>query len=620
MSTSCEQILEHLTAAAVQGGSWPQELEAHLEHCPACSAWAARLRGHAWALGELQLVAAPAELEGRVVAAMHGGQREDRAVAELSTLGPACAPAELDGRILSLFADLRAEGLLQPSVAPEELEERVDADLQDLPAATTAHLLSKLPRLDAPEELEARVEDELPLLRHRRASLHLVWTRKRALAAGAAAAACLALWIGFNAGPRTAAPQAPLFPFEVVVLDDSSELSPAARGMLDTVSGGALQLLEAASRDPLGPGGSLATQRSGAGTRSGGQTTASGQPSRAGSGAGSSGATAARTGSAVGSVGSGSAGAGSGASGQQQSTSSGSLFDQVSHSLSTTALRGVRSVHLFADPADPSSEVEYLEEVATDGQGHFTILPGQVLVPNVSGADLAQFQLLQAAREGFFFRSRDFDVRDVARFGQQWIVTDLALQMDVAGVTASAFDLVRADGQGSRYRLAIDPQTGVVLSQEESTAEGQLLSRVQFQSLAYDADLSDLTLTGGTSQWLTVDLANQASLPFTLIRPTAPPTGFVFEQAATLSSGGDDWVRLTYGDGVDEVFFVFDAQRPSTASPQTAIKAAGDSLRVLGFGAWTVIEGEVASRRLMVVGKAAQDELLLMLQSAFETL
>lgn len=618
MSTSCEQILELLTASAVQAGSWPQELEAHLEGCPACAAWASRLSLHTRALGELQSVGAPAALEGRVVAAMHGGQREDRAVAELLTLGAAQAPAELDGRILALFADLRAEGLLQPTAAPEELEERVDSDLQDLPAATSAHLLSKLTRLEAPAELEARLEGELSDAQRPKNTFQLVWTRQRALAAGVAAAACLALWAGFSAGPRQSRPQEPLFPFEVVVLDRSSELSPAARGMLDAVSGGALQLLEAASRQPFGLDQGVATQRtfSGAGTRS--QAPVGSQPSRT---APTSQASGSASTSAPSLSGPGGLGAGSG--GQQLSTSAGSLFDQVAHSLSTTALRGVRSVHLFQDPADPSTEVEYLEELATDGQGNFTIVPRDVLVPNVSGADLAQFQLLQSAREGFFFRSRDFDVRDVTRFAQAWTVTDLALQMEIAGVTTSVFDLARADGMGRRYRLAIDPQTAVVLSQEELTPEGQLLSRVQFLSLAYDADLSDLALTGGPSQWTPVNLSDPTSYSFTLLRPTAPPSGFGFERAATLSSfgpTGSTWVRLTYGDGVDEVYFAYDAASAGASALRSSIKSSGDTLRVLSFGSWTVVEGDVGGRKLMVVGKADKDDLLLMLQSAFETL
>jgi len=59
----------------------------------------ARARAHARALAALPRPSAPAELDGRVVAAIHAGHREDRAAAFLASLAPESAPDALRGRV-----------------------------------------------------------------------------------------------------------------------------------------------------------------------------------------------------------------------------------------------------------------------------------------------------------------------------------------------------------------------------------------------------------------------------------------------------------------------------------------------------------------------------------------
>lgn len=58
-----------------------------------------RARLHARALRSLPRIATPAELDGLVVAALHGGHREDRAAAYVASLGALPVPPSLEPRV-----------------------------------------------------------------------------------------------------------------------------------------------------------------------------------------------------------------------------------------------------------------------------------------------------------------------------------------------------------------------------------------------------------------------------------------------------------------------------------------------------------------------------------------
>jgi len=85
-----------------------------------------RSRAHARALRSLPRVDAPAELDGLVVAALHGGHREDRAARYVATLGTLPAPASLLPRVERQVASNPA--LVAPAALDRLVEVRVLAE------------------------------------------------------------------------------------------------------------------------------------------------------------------------------------------------------------------------------------------------------------------------------------------------------------------------------------------------------------------------------------------------------------------------------------------------------------------------------------------------------------
>lgn len=656
MNLSCDHYCELLATELRQSRPWSEGLEGHLARCAACAALAkARVR-QVKAMGALECREAPTELEGRVlagmsadsrehrasaslkalgryeapadlqgrvVAALNSGARGERAVAQLRATSGVAAPLELDRRLETLFAELRSDHRLPECEAPLELEERVDQDLADLERSTVARCLAKLPRLTAPDQLSLRVEDETGAPSHRAAEqdgarssrtrrFGLVPVSRRIVAAGLASAAGLALWIGLGGLPAS---EAAPYSFEVQVVQDATGLAPQARRRLGDL--GAAWSTEALA------------------TRAGSRSPASDLASQAGGGQGGNGGSQSGTSPVGSSAPSGPSQAASGArraplGAPTQLTSQGQLFvgtapplfDQISGALERVSVRGIRRVLLRQETGEQVSYLEFTEELATDGQGGFTVAPHTVVDPPLDGLDLEYFQLLQHGREGHVFRSRDFSIRDRDRFWANYKVVQLGGEMTVAGLTVPVFDISRTDSSGTRYRVAIDPSTAVVLHQEQLDGNGDMLSSVTFETLTYDPDLSDIELTGGASTATPFALTDAESLGVALLRPTAPPSGFVYERADLVPdplAPGQRWARLYYTDGVDEVSLSFSADDGARGGSTATSLGKGDLVRVFSFGPWTVAEGRVAGQDAIVVGKVDHDDLLLMLQSALES-
>jgi len=140
----------------------PADLGAHLARCAECMASWERLRAHARALAGVTRRAAPWELEGRVVAAMNSGYRQERVADQIRALPPQPVPAELEARV--------AFGLRAPSVLERLVREQIESDPG---AALTRRATRKLRRVRAPRELAGHVERSLGERRLQRRLLRL---------------------------------------------------------------------------------------------------------------------------------------------------------------------------------------------------------------------------------------------------------------------------------------------------------------------------------------------------------------------------------------------------------------------------------------------------------------
>lgn len=204
----CEARLAQLADALEQGGALPQELHQHVLSCAGCRAAIAAWSKQARALRTLPRLAAPRELDGLVVAALHAGARQERAMRELAALPPVSAPRELDVRVAALLAGAHttierfASGESDGRVAPEELRDLVG---RDLAAGGRARRVS----------------------------------RRRALL-GAFTLSALALVSALLLWPRDGAPQGDEPQIVLVPVQSLDQLDPLARTLLESVAGGRL--------------------------------------------------------------------------------------------------------------------------------------------------------------------------------------------------------------------------------------------------------------------------------------------------------------------------------------------------------------------------------------------
>jgi hypothetical protein len=237
-----ERALAGLTAPVARASdALPSAMLEHTASCSACAQWIARASRVASALTRLERLAAPAELDGRVVSAFGAGARQQRAVEVIARLGRLHSPPELDGAVDST-ASQHVRNLRGRRSAPQVLERLVSEELADPAKARVRRFVGSLRRLSAPSELDARV----------RTSDRRSPRRGRTLNRRVAAAGLLAALLGIIATPlfltRPAA-DATRYPFRVERVgafgpERSAHLSPLhdelVRELIDGASGGML--------------------------------------------------------------------------------------------------------------------------------------------------------------------------------------------------------------------------------------------------------------------------------------------------------------------------------------------------------------------------------------------
>jgi hypothetical protein len=79
------------------------------------------------------------------------------------------------------------------------------------------------------------------------------------------------------------------------------------------------------------------------------------------------------------------------------------------------------------------------------------------------------------------------------------------------------------------------------------------------------------------------------------------------------------WVKQTYSDGVDSLFFLHGgSNQPAGGGPTITGVWPGksDSMIVLEGVPWTVATGDVGDERVIAAGKVSTFELLMLLESA----
>lgn len=560
MSPDHQTLYEALAEAAGSGRELGPEWAARLSSDRELRAIAERFGQTGKLLSELPKLPAPNSLEGRVVSTLQAGYREDRAVESLRGLTPQTAPPELEALVAASLGGARE---LQ---APPELDARVEALLRDWEGA------------EEPEE-------ETAIVQPRRG-----WRRVTPLALAAAASLLFVVvlaapWESEHERARDA------FVRSVEVLP----AGPSAAGMsllsgelLESVTGG---LSEFASRGrgaqnaarprvrrraPAWNGGRAAgpSTRNGAGAQGGSQNSGTGGTSAAG-------------------------------------RSGADLLTKLADP-QLPAHHGIRLVRLSAGPDSPIVLI-YREEVSVAEDGTFAIDPLEVVQPQMSPQSEDIFLLLQKARESFFYRFRDFRIRDIALFTQQYTTIQSFNSAMVGGKECVELDIQRNDGTGNRYLLWVEPNSGLCLRVQEYDAAGLFVGEVEYESVEFAPSFA-APLSGGPTTWTPID---ESASPSTALLPLWIPEGYVHVSTETRSGPlGGEWLRLRYTDGVETLFVLQgENQTPETTLPRGVDPHTLTRVSVHEVGSWTVVEGDPGELHLVVLGKCHEADLVATLVS-----
>ncbi len=271
----------------------------------------------------------------------------------------------------------------------------------------------------------------------------------------------------------------------------------------------------------------------------------------------------------------------------------------------------------------PPHTIRFREEVHSSGQGDYSIL-ATVALEGVAPS-WTIFQLLQENRQGLLFRYRDFAIRNGQLFRQNWQVTSLGVPGNVAGRTCQRYSVESIGGGGHSYTISVDEQTGLILHYEEKDHLDRLISSLTYEAVDYAPDFTGVAWYEEDDR-KKLDLGGdlQPQIGFDPLEPQLLPVGYERSEAEIAEVSGDKWLKLTYQDGVNTLFFLqrFPLRERRDGSGSRGglrgVTGTEDTVSVYLLGAATVLHGTVERREIIAVGKVPETTLLDFLQSALD--
>ncbi len=298
------------------------------------------------------------------------------------------------------------------------------------------------------------------------------------------------------------------------------------------------------------------------------------------------------------------------------------LIEAMVHAPSSVLFSGVRRVELHVELDGIPTTTMHREQVHSDGQGKFSVELTETLVPIMPPEQFELFQLLQSARAGFIYRLRDFRIRDLDLFLQNYAFQVMPGTLTVAGHECLDVRVERLEEADRRYLLAVEPNTGMILRSREESLLGELISQVEYESIAFDPDQAGVSFHVDNHEIpLDLDDPSRSGIHYSLQVPGFLPQGFQLRSSESAEDASDHrrWGKLTFGDGVEQVFFLHGgpAHQGNAGNVGAHVQGYGqDTVGVFHVGPWTIAQGELAGQRVLAMGKCPEHELLLMLESA----
>lgn len=320
----------------------------------------------------------------------------------------------------------------------------------------------------------------------------------------------------------------------------------------------------------------------------------------------------------------GDAGLGSTAQAPLPVLSGASLLDLLAAGPEAIAHSGTRRVEVFDHANNGESSVAYIEAIAVDSLGRFSLAPVEAVTPMLP--DEETFFALQAARAGFNFRYRDFRVRDEQALLQNFrLIVPQVPPMTLLGRSCFEVLVDALDPTAIDFHLIVDDQTGLVLASSAlEGATGDLLQRSTYLSLEL-GDPADFVAHEPTNQEQPLDLGLSLyeQLGHEPALPSYLPDGFSLSAASSVvDPNGARWFLATYTNGVEPLFYLQRLPQPLAGGVQAHSAATSleepemDSLFGFEIGRVTVLQGLLNGRSCAAVGFCSTLELQLLLESA----
>jgi hypothetical protein len=292
-----------------------------------------------------------------------------------------------------------------------------------------------------------------------------------------------------------------------------------------------------------------------------------------------------------------------------------------------TAHLGQRSVHIYVDMATPGlHHFVTLEQIATDGHGGYSLQP--LSVSGQLPADPATFLTQHAENAAFYHRFRDFMVRDLDLFIENYLVLGMPVSTTIAGRACITFECKRAPSHlatlGGAFTVSLDVETAFVLAYEERDKYGNLVAAMSYETIDYAPNLSGIAFsTVPAAHALDLNGNPSQQLGFQPMLPKLIPVGYQLELARIVSEGPQKhWACFEYNDGVEKLFFLHGGSAPKALigpGGWTPAQFQTDSpyrMYVTTAGAWTIAQGVWDNQYVIAVGKLQQSELLPFVESA----
>ena len=303
------------------------------------------------------------------------------------------------------------------------------------------------------------------------------------------------------------------------------------------------------------------------------------------------------------------------------------ILTKMLGAMDTTSFRGIRRVFELQG----FDQIVQVEDVGADGTGRFAmeLVDAPILPPHV---DRMSYDIAFESSARFIWTLRDFRIRDVERATANYGIVVQPVTPMVAGIACTRISFRRHQPVGGRpghYEVDVDETTGFALAWREFDEIGSVLAEVEYESFAYDGDLSDMQLRGRTFEarplQLALGLTKQAMFPVYL--PALTPPGMQFATAevqtipkshlAGLSAGAEsalpvgEWLRSIANDGIEPIVFAH------SGNPLQAGGVTPSVVRWNLVGQWGVGYGHIGGVAFVVAGRANFNEIKRLIESAF---